>query len=119
MVTFLYSRCPDADFCPATVGRLQELRVDARVIAVTLDPERDTVDVLAEHRAAIGVDAIRLARTDALRELAIEAGLAIAQSESGDIVHELRWLVLDEEGRLVARFDDNRWSAESMLDALR
>lgn len=118
VVTFLYSRCPDADFCPATVQRLQVLQEQteppSRLIAITLDPDRDTIEVLTEHARAIGADpsVLRLARVDDLRTLAMRAALPIARSGSGEIVHEIRWLVLNADGRLVVRHDDNGWATD-------
>ncbi len=111
-LTFLFTRCADATFCPATVSRLQALpEGEERVVAVTLDPERDVVSVLAAYAEEVGATSWRLARTEpeALRDLAMRAGLSIAKTERGEIVHGIRWLELDAEGRLVRRHDDNAW----------
>ena len=43
-LTFLYTRCPMPEFCPATVARFQALQEavgpEVRLLAITLDPAR-------------------------------------------------------------------------------
>ena len=53
VLTFLYTNCPDV--CPITAGQLRETldslgrnAKDVRVAAVSLDPERDTVEAALE-----------------------------------------------------------------------
>lgn len=127
-VTFLYTSCPIPEMCPALVARLQALDAqlgeadDVRILAVTLDPEHDTQQVLADY--AEQVDASprwlfgRLGGAEALDDLAMYAGLPVLR-EGDQIVHALRLIVLDAQGRLIERYDDARFPADRVLTQLR
>lgn len=125
-VAFLYTRCPLPEFCPALVARFQALQdvvgTDARLVAVTLDPEHDTREVLAAFAAGARArsETWRFGRLDqeALEALAGRAALGVVRGE-GEIVHGTRLLVLDRDGRLVERYDDNRWPLDRVAEQLR
>jgi len=126
VLAFLYTRCPNPDFCPALVGRLlalqESLPAGARIVTVTLDPVHDTPEVLAEYGARVGADPARWslahAPADSVARLALQAGQDVLQQ--GDIVvHEHRLVVLDSEGRLVERYDHNRWAVARVARQLR
>jgi protein SCO1/2 len=125
-VAFLYTRCPLPEFCPALVARFQALQeqvgTDARLVAVTIDPEHDTREVLAAFASNVGArpETWRFARAEggAQGDLAARAALSVSR-DTGEIVHSSRLLVLDREGRLVERYDDNRWSLDRVAEQLR
>lgn len=125
-LTFVYSRCPIAEACPATVARLQALQAalppdtDARLVAVTLDPAHDTPAVLAEYAAASGAGPRwTMGRVEPLADLAMYAGLPVLTQDDGTIVHATRLLVLDRGGRLVERYDDSRFPLDRVVTQLR
>ena len=59
VLTFIYTRCPSPEFCPAIDAKFAELarrhlgsreRADrVRLLSVSFDPEHDTPEVLAAH----------------------------------------------------------------------
>jgi len=124
-LTFVYTRCPLPEACPAMVARLQALQAalaghPARLVAVTLDPAYDSVEVLSAYAELIGAQApMHLGRTEVvpLDDLALRAGLPIVAG-SGEIVHGLRLLVLDAQGALVERYDDAAFPAGRVLGQL-
>jgi protein SCO1/2 len=124
-LSFIYTRCPDPDFCPAVVTRLQALqdkiKGKARIVAVTLDPSHDTVDVLGDYAALVGADpeTWRFARVDEenLQQLALRSALTVTEEE-GRIVHQIRLLVLDKDGRLLERYHDNGWDLDRVVSQL-
>lgn len=126
LLTFVYTRCPDPTYCPATLARLKALQPDlageVALVALTLDPEHDTVEVLAETAAAHGADPAhwRFARTSesATRELAMRAGIPVTRTSDGEIVHQLVWLLLDHEGRLVKRWESNALDEDAVRGAM-
>lgn len=126
VITFLYTTCPDPAFCPALVARLQPLQAaiegEARIVAVTIDPEHDTEQVLRSYAEQVAADpeTWRFARPSPahLHRLALLAGLTVSV-RSGRITHGLRLLVLDDQGRLVERYDDNAWPLERVVTQLR
>lgn len=130
VLTFIYTRCPMPDFCPATIARLQELQAalppdsSARIVAVTLDPDFDSVRVLDSYAELAGAHPARwrFGRLDpeGLQRLAMRAGLGIIRDDAGgyEVVHGIRLMVIDAEGRLVERYDDNRWPTDRVVSQL-
>jgi len=125
VLTFLFTRCPDPRYCPALVARLQPLQealgTSARIVAVTMDPEYDTMPVLKAYADGVGARAETWAfarpTTTELSTLAQEAGLTI-HLETGRLVHDTRVMVLDASGRLVQRYDDNQFPIERVVEQL-
>ena len=127
VVTFLYTTCPIPEFCPAVVARLQQLQAEltpgeARILAVTIDPKGDTLAALAAYADTVTADPAkwRFGRLegDAMQDLAGRAALAMLP-ENGEVVHGLRLWVLDADGKLIERYDDNFWPQERVLQQLR
>lgn len=127
-LTFVYSRCPLPEFCPAIVARLQALQealgdaAGVRIVAVTLDPAYDTPEVLARWAGTVGAGPRwSFARADlaALSDLAARAGLPVVRQEGvPDIGHGVRLLVLDRGGRLIERYDDARFPLDRVVSQL-
>ncbi len=129
LLTFLYTTCPQPAFCPAIAARLQGLQSalepgEATLLAITIDPDGDTPEVLRAYGERVGADPAiwRFGRLDpeALTDLAARAALTVDTVTGGtEILHSIRILVLDAEGRLVERYDDARFPAERVLQQLR
>jgi protein SCO1/2 len=129
-VTFIYTRCPVPEFCPAVVSRLQALQPalleaqgsgGARILAITLDPEYDSRGVLREFAAQVGAKPgvwdFGKVPGEVLFGLAEKAGLKTAGEGLG-IVHDLVLLVLDEDGRLIKRYHDMKWDQDEVVKLL-
>ena len=133
-LTFIYTRCPVPDFCPlmnrhfATVQeslrRRTDLR-DVRLLSVTLDPEYDRPPVLKAQAEAYGADpaiwSFLTGETKDLQTFASQFGIySEADPQSGEIIHSLRTVVIDGEGRLVRNTSGNDWTpAELLADLTR
>ncbi len=69
LIFFGYTMCPDA--CPTTLSKLstaysrltEDERSHVKAVYISIDPERDTPQVMKEHLAYFGVDAIGLTGT--------------------------------------------------------
>jgi protein SCO1 len=131
-LTFIYTRCPKPEFCPAIVGRLAALdqalgeAEGVRLVAVTLDPAFDTPEVLSAYAAQVGAsERWRFARVEgeegALDDLAMRAGLPVMRDlpgAPGEIGHGVRLLVLDRDGTLIERYDDTRFPLDRVVQQL-
>lgn len=115
-LTFVYTKCPFPEFCPAITTRLLALQAligpEQRILAITLDPDGDSPEVLRAFATDRGLDPAiwqlgRLEKSQ-LDALALKAGLSVTV-EDGNILHGIRLLVLDTDGRLIERYDDARW----------
>ncbi|MCP4810259.1 MAG: SCO family protein [Proteobacteria bacterium] len=121
VVTFLFTTCNMAMYCPLLTRKLTQLQSEikgqADIVAITLDPENDSLDVLKNYGElrSIDFDVWRFGRTDLdhLRDLLVLAGASREEAE-GTIHHNLRLMVLDSQGRLVHKEKDNHWKVEDM-----
>jgi protein SCO1/2 len=126
VLTYLYTTCPFPEFCPASILRLQSLQQavgpDVRLVALTIDPAGDTLETLATFAETVGAKADRwqFARItgEPFRDLAMHGGLSMME-DGGEVLHSLRWLVMDAEGRLIERYDDNNWPEARVVQQLR
>lgn len=125
VMTMFYGSCAVA--CPALIGEVKRIvaesgRDDVRVLLVSFDPARDTPARLAELATAHQLDArFTIASTadepDA-RELAAAIGYKFRVLASGEFFHSSTILVLDEDGRPLARTEGFNQRA-TLLAALR
>jgi protein SCO1 len=111
VVFFGYTQCPDV--CPTTMAEIAEIRRQLGAqgqalqgIFVTVDPERDTPEVLKAYAASFGPDIVALRGT-------LEQTKAVAQSfkvhfskgkgstpETYPVDHTAASFVFDKQGRL-------------------
>ena len=115
LVSMFYTSCPYV--CPLIIDTLKrtqaalspEQRAKVDVLLVSFDPERDTPQRLHEVFAQRHLDAATwtLARTDApaVRKLAAVLDIQYRALASGEINHSSALVLLDDEGRIVARTD--------------
>ncbi len=61
VLTFLYTNCPEA--CPLVISHIQQVMIElgsptdeVALVAITVDPERDTVERLQEYTASLPSD---------------------------------------------------------------
>ena len=112
LVFFGYTHCPD--ICPATMGILAEVLAASdqrlRVVFVSVDPERDTVEWLAEYVRYLPAGYITLTGTPAEVKGAADAwGVRYARVDTGtpgeySMAHTAEVYLLDAPGRLRAHF---------------
>ncbi len=117
VLTFIYTRCPLPDYCPAVDRKFQELagrigavrgRADAvRLLSVSFDPEHDTPEALRRHADLRGARpplwTYAVASHDELRKVVERLGLIYGPSPA-EIRHNLCTAVIAPDGAL-ARLD--------------
>jgi protein SCO1/2 len=126
-VTFAYTRCPDATACPMTMQKFAKLNAalakekSGRLLAVTVDPETDTPEVLADYARRIGADSERwkflTGDARALARVAESFGV-LYYPDHGKIVHSQAVAVVDPSGRLAAVYYGSDWEPEQVLKDL-
>ena len=111
VVVLFYTLCPGT--CPMTVKALQMLSRSekyaiggaTKFVLVTVDPERDTLEVLRDYRRTmqLGQQRWRLLRGTAsdVRKLAALLGFNYEQIESGEFEHSNLVTVLNSRGEIV------------------
>lgn len=126
---FGYTFCPDA--CPTTLYKLARLREDLgddadkmQVVMVTVDPERDTPETLADYVTRFDPSFVGLSGT---KEDIDAAGLPFGiyyerhegTTETGYLVdHTTRTYLIDPEGNARVAYPHEA-TTESMLEDLR
>ncbi len=125
VLTFLFTSCPNPDFCPALATKLAALQPliegRARIVAITLDPETDTLPVLQAWGEGFGARSPtwlfgRLALPELEGLLALAAVNRLA--DQGPLTHNLVLWVLDERGVLRLSSPDNSWDPQAVAQAV-
>lgn len=129
MITFVYARCPD--ICPAIVDAMRAAKIslgkegrDVRLVAVSVDPERDTPSVvnafLRRHRAA-GSFRYVVGKRDELEPVWAAWGVAAQESfDNPELVEHsgVVWLV-DRDGNRAVYFPVSSVNASDLAHDAR
>jgi protein SCO1/2 len=119
IASFFFTRCPSV--CPLLMARMAELQnlyrergIDGiRLVSITVDPERDTPDVLRAAESRYGVDPARWTLLTGPRA-AIHAlcrdgfrvpGLDVPVGRDGDLPHTTKVVLVDAENRIRGYYD--------------
>jgi protein SCO1/2 len=102
---FGYTHCPDV--CPATLANLTEMLAkvnnpDVRVLFVTVDPDRDTWDVMHNYAAAFSPQVVGLRGSpNALAGLArtYRVAYAVKKGPPYEVMHSNAVFFFDRDGR--------------------
>lgn len=134
VLTFIYTRCPMPDFCPAMDRRFSDLdqhlkafpkrAKDIRLVSLSFDPENDTPEVLRKHAAIRGASpplwTYAVASHDELAKIAPRLGL-LFEPDGKEITHNLCTAVIDPQGklaRLAVGTQENRWETAQFLKTI-
>ena len=115
LLAMVYTHCTAT--CPLAVAELKRIAAehrDAKLVIVSLDPERDDPTRLASYARGLGLDSARwtlLTGTDAdVRDLAATLGVRYRRVTPADLAHSNLITLLDREGRIIrqasGRMDD-------------
>jgi len=125
-LNFIYTRCPLPDVCPrlsAGFARLQK-RFAARdliLLSVTLDPQYDTPEVLAQYAKIWRADPARwhflTGDLAEVQRVAARAGI-IYWPEEGLLTHTSETAVIARDGKLVALIEGSGYSAGQLGDLI-
>ncbi len=125
LLSMFYGSCNVA--CPVLIDDLKRTvaasgRTDVEVVLVSIDPARDTPEKLASLVRAHRLDArwtlAAPADDNIVRELAAAIGYKYRKLDSGEFFHSATVVLLDEQGRPVAR-SETFSQREPLLAALR
>ncbi len=127
VVTFIYTRCPLPDFCPAVdakfadVARLVRLVPDradhVALLSVSFDAEHDTPDVLLRHARLRGAKppwSYAVANTAELAQVGPLLGLDYAPDRE-QFSHNLITAVIDPAGRLAHLELGRKWTPAELV----
>jgi protein SCO1 len=135
LLTFIYTRCPNPDFCPRVSGQFAALEKQlaqspadlarTQLLSISIDPSYDTPAVLRKYGLAyMGGDPARFAHwefavssPDDLKQLASAFDLVYYQQDN-QIVHSMDTILLAPNGTVAQTWTDNDWTTADMLSAV-
>ncbi len=114
-VAFGYTNCPDV--CPTTLYDIKKARKQlgadgdrVQVAFATVDPERDTADVMTQYLGSFATDGHPLRTDDPDQLHAAQDGFGVTSSVvknadgSTDVSHSARSFVVDDQGDVVVEW---------------
>jgi protein SCO1/2 len=129
-VTFMYTRCPQPDFCPLMDRHFTVLQReikntpglrDVRLVSISFDPANDTPVVLKAHAKTLQADPavwhfVTTSKED-LKPFAAKFGVTAEPSDEGPsvITHNLSTAVIDPDGKLVKIRPGNNWTPADLI----
>jgi protein SCO1/2 len=134
LVTFIYTRCPLADFCPRVSRNFANLDKSlaqdpalygkTHLVSISFDPDYDTPKVLRSYGGAYTGnytketfehwDFAAPAKTD-LVEVAKFFDLGITPEKDNTITHTLSTTLIDPSGKVYRFYPGNDWTPEQVL----
>ena len=137
LLTFIYTRCPIPDYCPlmsenfahieAELAKQPELYQKTHLLSITIDPDYDTPPVLRSYGAAHTGKytdekfthwEFATGTKDQVKGIAQFFGLRY-YADQDQIVHGLRTVIIDPEGKVAKVYRDNSWKPDEVVAELR
>jgi protein SCO1/2 len=133
-LTFMYTRCPQPDFCPLMDRNFAAVQNeikktpglgDVRLVSVSFDPANDTPAVLKAHARTLQADPavwhFVTAKADDLKGFSAKFGVTAEPSDESPAVltHNLSTAVIDADGRLVKIRPGNMWTPADLIADLK
>jgi protein SCO1 len=136
LLTFLYTRCPFADFCPKMSSNFAEIDKGlaanksfygrTHLLSVSFDPEYDTPTVLRSYG---GAHTGRFTDEDfahwdfaapPMTELQqveqwFDVGVTGTSTDPGSIQHSLSTVLIGKDGKVIAWYPSNEWKVADVL----
>jgi protein SCO1/2 len=133
-LTFMYTRCPQPEFCPLMdrnfaalqneIGKTPGLG-DVRLVSVSFDPATDTPAVLKTHARTLKTDPavwhFVTASPDDIKGFSAKFGVTAEPSDESPAIltHNLSTAVIDADGRLVKIRPGNMWTPADLIADLK
>lgn len=130
ILNFIYTNCPDV--CPLhsemiaqvqAVTNQTPMKSLVQFVTITTDPKHDTAQVLRDYGKAHGLDPINWSfltaaadqPEDTTRKIAEAYGLKFTQTEDGMQMHGIVTHVIDQDGRMRARFHGLKFEPANLI----
>jgi protein SCO1 len=129
VVTFIYTSCADA--CPLLTAKMAALQDDLGsdfgrkifFVSITVDPERDTPEVLTRYAQAHGARlsgwAFLTGTPDEIRAVARQYGIYYKKQAAGDVDHSFLTSLVDQRGTLRVQYMGIRFDPDELLRDLQ
>jgi protein SCO1/2 len=138
LLTFIYTRCPLADYCPRMSRNFAEIDKDLKsdpalyakthLLSVSFDPQYDTPVVLKSYgEAYIGRDAkqtfdhwdFAAPPENELAALDQFFCVGVTPGDSGTLNHSMSTVLIGKDGKVSAWYPTNDWKPAEVLAAMK
>jgi protein SCO1/2 len=132
IVTFIFTRCPVPEYCPAMAIKFAALQkaiaadpslaARVRLLSITLDPEFDRPEILAAYGKAVGAKPglWNFATGEKPVTDALAKAFAVYTERNGvTLDHTLCTALVGPDGNVVELWRGNAWSTDETLAVLR
>ena len=121
-LTFIYTGCPD--ICPMLTQKMADVQdalgakfgTKIAFVSITLDPERDTPEVLKDYAQFWGAKldgwAFLTGSPEAIRDVTRHYGVFFAKKEDGSVEHSQLTTLVDADGRIRVQYFGARFDPE-------
>src|SRR5262245_34669065 len=121
-VTFIYTSCPDT--CPLLTAKMAQVQDELgpnfgpkiTFVSITVDPKRDTPDVLREYAHTFGANpagwSFLTGTPESIREVAQRYGIYASKSVGNDVDHTFLTSLIDRHGMLRVQYLGVRFDPE-------
>jgi protein SCO1/2 len=128
-ITFIYASC--ADTCPLLTAKMAGLQTALGAdfgpkvffVSITVDPERDTPEVLKRYAHAHGANlagwAFLTGRPAEIRDVARRYGIYYKKTPRGDVDHTFLTSLVDQHGTLRVQYLGVRFDPDELLGDLQ
>lgn len=134
-LTFIFTRCPVPEYCPAMMRNFSEvdrlLQDDAhapddyKLLTVSFDSGFDTPEIMKAYGQQFGQDTTNrwnlLSTPDSehIKTLGESVGLMFGKNNNAIYTHNLRTVVLDADGRITKIFTDESWQPARLVSEIK
>lgn len=138
VMTFIYTRCPLADFCPRMSHNFAEidktlqsnpaLYKDTHLLSVSFDPTYDTPKVLRSYGSAYTGNFVKetfqhwdFAAPSVAELPSMEQffDVGVTPGENGTLQHSLSTVVIGKDGKIVSFYPTNDWKVDDVLAEIK
>jgi protein SCO1/2 len=129
VVTFIYASCADA--CPLLTAKMAALQDELGMdfgpkvyfLSITVDPERDTPEVLKRYAQGHGANpsgwAFLTGTPEEIRAVARQYGIYYKKQAAGDVDHTFLTSLIDQRGTLRVQYMGIRFDPDELLHDLQ
>ena len=138
LMTFIYTRCPLADYCPRMSRNFAQidqqlatdpkLYKDTHLLSVSFDPTYDTPKVLKSYGGAYTGQYSKetfnhwefaAPSVKELPKMEQFFDVGVTPGEKGTLQHSLATVVIGKDGKVIAFYPTNDWSVATVLEQVK
>jgi protein SCO1/2 len=137
LLTFIYTRCPLADYCPRMNKNFEEvdksLAADpstyqqTHLLSISFDPKFDTPEILKSYGGIYTGETkgkfehwdFAVPPADELAAVTQFFGVGVTPGDDGTLTHSLSTALIGKDGKIRAWYPTNEWTPAEVLTAMK